>query len=63
MEKEIRLSSDSSLIPEGKQTDQFIDQNGNKVENYTFTPTADGEYTMTYKEKEMYFPQIHATVS
>lgn len=53
--KEIRLSSDSSLIPEGKETDQFIDQNGNKVESYTFTPTADGEYTMTYKEKEMYF--------
>ena len=25
--KEIRLASDSSLIPEGKETDRFIDQN------------------------------------
>ena len=53
--KEIRLSSDSSMIPEGKQADGFTDKDGNRLDSYTFVPDADGEYTMTYKDKEAYF--------
>lgn len=51
----IRLISDSSLIPEGMQTDGFVDQSGNRLDSTTFTPSADGEYTAVYKDKEAYF--------
>lgn len=53
--REIRLWADSSLVPEGKETDGFVDRNGNRLSSYRFRPDADGEYTMTYKDLEAYF--------
>ena len=37
------------------QTDGFEDRAGNRLDNDTFTPVADGEYTAVYKDKEAYF--------
>ncbi len=53
--KDIRLYSDSSMIPEGMQEAGFVDKDHNKLDSYTFRPDADGEYTMTYETKEAYF--------
>ncbi len=52
---EIRLWADGSTVPEGKETDCFVDKSGERLSSYRFVPNADGEYTMTYKNKEAYF--------
>ncbi len=51
----IRLYGDSDRIPEGKEIDRIVDTaTGERPESYDIRITADAEYTVLYKTKEMY---------
>ncbi len=56
----IKLSSDSSLTPEGQEVACIIDEaTGKQPESYEITVKANGEYTVTYQPETAYFnPQV-----